>query len=229
MLAGKIAVVTGAARGLGAAIALRLAAEGAEVVRLDLPGCDVADEAQVAAAMGALPRIDFLVANAGLVPPWRSVESLDLAEWDRVFAVNVRGVAASIKHAVPNMPRGGAIVAMASIMAEMGAPGQALYTASKHAVLGLVRATAHDLGPRGIRVNAIGPGPIATAALLGRMEARHASGGPAPEAALAAEAARTPLGRMATEADVAATALFLLSDAAAGITGRMLRVDAGLP
>jgi NAD(P)-dependent dehydrogenase (short-subunit alcohol dehydrogenase family) len=229
MLSGRVAVVTGAARGLGAAIAARLAQEGAVVHGLDLPDCDVTEEAQLAAAMARLPRIDILVANAGLVPPWRAVDALDLAEWDRVFAVNVRGAAASMKHAVPRMPRGGAILAMASINAEVAAASQALYTASKHAVLGLVRAAALDLGPRGIRVNALAPGPIATEALQARIAARHAGGGLAPTAALAAEAARTPLGRIATEQDVANTALFLVSDLAAAITGRMLRVDAGLP
>ena len=224
LLAGRIAVVTGAARGLGAAIAVRFAAEGAEVQGLDLPACDVTDEAQVAAAMARLPRIDVLVANAGVVPPWRGVEALDFAEWDRVFAVNVRGVAICMKHAAPRMGPGGAILAMASLNAERAAAGQALYTATKHAVLGLVRAAALDLGPSGIRVNALGPGPIATEALRGRIAARGLAG----DEALAAEAARTPLGRIATEAEVANTALFLVSDLASAITGKMLRVDGGL-
>ena len=224
LLAGRIAVVTGAARGLGAAIAARLRQEGAVVQGLDLPDCDVTEEAQVAAAMARLPHLDILVANAGVVPPWRGVEALDFAEWDRVFAVNVRGVAACMKHAAPRMGAGGAILAMASLNAERAAVGQALYTATKHAVLGLVRAAALDLGPRGIRVNAIGPGPIATAALRGRIAAR---GTPADQA-LASEAARTALGRIATEAEVANTALFLVSDLASGITGKMLRVDGGL-
>lgn len=224
LLADRIAVVTGAARGLGAAIAARLAAEGAAVTGLDLPECDVTEEAQVAQAMARLPQIDILVANAGVVPPWRGVEALDLAEWDRVFAVNVRGVAACMKHAAPRMGAGGAILAMASLNAERAAAGQALYTASKHAVLGLVRAAALDLGPRGIRVNALGPGPVATPALRGRIAAR----GMAEDEALAHEAARTALGRIATEEEVANAALFLVSDLASGITGKMLRVDGGL-
>lgn len=224
MLAGRIAVVTGAARGLGAAIAARLAQEGAVVHGLDLPDCDVTDEAQIAVAMAGLLHVDILVANAGVVPPWRGIDALDFTEWDRVFAVNVRGVAACMKHAAPRMGQGGAILAMASLNAERAAAGQALYTATKHAVLGLVRAAALDLGPRGIRVNALGPGPIATAALRGRIVAR----GMAEDQALSSEAARTPLGRIATEAEVANTALFLVSDLASGITGKMLRVDGGL-
>jgi NAD(P)-dependent dehydrogenase (short-subunit alcohol dehydrogenase family) len=240
LLAGKVGAVTGGARGLGAAIAALFRAEGAEVVVLDLPdtlggdggSCDVTDEAQVAAAFARIGarhgRLDVLVANAGLVPPWRALTELDPAEWDRVFAVNVRGVALSLKHAVPLMPPGGAVVAMGSIMSERGAAKQALYNATKHAVLGIVRCAAQELGPLGIRVNALGPGPIATEALRGRVAARAAAGGLSPEAALAAYDAETPLGRMATEEDVAKAALFLASDLAGAITGRLLRVDGGL-
>ena len=233
LLAGRVAVVTGAARGIGAAIAARFREAGAEVVPLDIsldPPCDVTDEASVAAAFARLPRVDVLVTNAGLVPPWREVSALDVAEWDRVFSVNVRGVALTMKHALPLMTRGGAIVAMGSILSEKAAARQALYTATKHAVLGLVRAAALELGPRGIRVNALGPGSIATDALRGRIASRAEAGiGPAAEHALTALAAETPLARIATEAEVADAALFLASDLSSAITGRLLRVDAGLP
>lgn len=237
LLAGRVAVVTGGARGLGAAIAARFRAEGAEVVALDVEGgderCDVADESEVAAAFGRIGalhgRVDVLVANAGLVPPWRELTALDMAEWDRVFAVNVRGMALCLKHAVPLIPQGGAVVAMGSIMSERGAARQALYNATKHAVLGIVRVAAQELGPRGIRVNALGPGPIATAALRARIATRAATGlGPSPDEALAAYDAETPLGRMATEEEVAKAALFLASDLSSAITGRILRVDGGL-
>ncbi|MGG5819393.1 SDR family NAD(P)-dependent oxidoreductase [Falsiroseomonas sp. HW251] len=236
LLAGRVAVVTGGARGLGAAIAACFSAEGADVVTLDLAGgdiaCDVAEEAQVAAAFAEVAarhgRLDVLVANAGIVPPWCELTALDLDHWDRVFAVNVRGVAATLKHAMPLMPRGGAVVAMGSIMSERGAPRQALYNATKHAVLGIVRVAAQELGPRGIRVNALGPGPVATEALRARIAARAASGGPAAEEAFAAHDAETPLGRIATEAEVANAALFLASDLSSAITGRLLRVDGGL-
>jgi len=237
LLAGKVAAVTGGARGLGAAIAVRFRAEGAEVVTLDITGgdeaCDVTDEASVAAAFGRIGarhgNLDVLVANAGLVPPWREVTALDMPEWDRVFAVNVRGVALCLKHAVPLMPRGGAVVAMGSIMSEAGAARQTLYNATKHAVLGIVRCAAQELGPHGIRVNALGPGPVATEALRARVAARAAAGiAPAPEQALAAHDAATPLGRAATEEDVAKAALFLASDLSSAITGRLLRVDGGL-
>lgn len=233
LLAGRLAVVTGGGRGLGAAIAARFRAAGAQVVTLDLEGgdiaCDVTEEASLAAAFAAIGPPDVLVANAGLVPPWRDLAALDMAEWDRVFAVNVRGVALTLKHGTAAMPQGGSVIAMGSIMSEKGAARQTLYNATKHAVLGIVRCAALELGPRGIRVNALGPGPIATGALLARIEARAAAGGPAPDAALAANGAETPLGRMATEEEVAKAALFLASDLSSAVTGRLLRVDSGLP
>ncbi len=233
LLAGRHAAVTGGARGLGAAIAARFRAEGARVVTLDLQGgdiaCDVTDEASVAAAFAAVGPLDVLVANAGLVPPWRALDALDLAEWDRVFAVNVRGVALTLKHATPSMRARGSVIAMGSIMSEKGAARQTLYNATKHAVLGIVRCAALELGPRGIRVNALGPGPIATEALLARVEARAAAGGLSRDAALAANDAETPLGRMATPDEVAKAALFLASDLSSAVSGRLIRVDSGLP
>jgi NAD(P)-dependent dehydrogenase (short-subunit alcohol dehydrogenase family) len=231
MLAGRVAVVTGGARGLGAAIVARFRDEGARVVALDIAGgdmaCDVTDETQVARVFSEIGALDVLVANAGLVPPWCALEALDMAEWDRVFAVNVRGVALCLKHA--RVRDGGAVIAMGSIMSEKGAAKQTLYNATKHAVLGIVRSAAIELGPRGIRVNAIGPGPIATEALRARVADRFARGwGPEPAAALAANDAETALGRAATEADVAAVALFLASDLSRAVSGKLVRVDGGL-
>lgn len=248
LLAGKRAAITGAARGLGAAIGRGFEAEGARVAALDLPealgrpaayrgsiatGCDVALEAEVAAGLAdaarALGGLDVVVANAGIVPPWRETEALDLAEWDHVMAVNARGVAVTIKHAVPHLKdRGGSIILMASINASVSHPCQMLYTASKHAVLGIMKAAALDLGRYGVRVNALAPGPIATQALIDRLEARAQAGGLSSAAALDDFATATPLKRMATADDVAKVACFLASDLSSGVTGRMLPVDAGL-
>ena len=121
----------------------------------------------------------------------------------------------------------GAAVLMASINGYRAHPDQILYTAAKHAVVGLTRAAALDLGRRGVRVNALAPGPVATEALRSRVLARHAAGGPPLEEALAAFAAHTALGRMATAADVAAAAVLLASDLAAGVTGSVLPVECG--
>ena len=248
LLADRVTLVTGGCRGLGQAIVGAFAAEGARGAALDLAAevaaaappagfialaADVTDEASLAAAFGAtvarFGRLDIVVANAGLVPPWRETEALDLAEWDRVLAVNVRGVAATLKHAVPALKqRGGSIIAMASINAETAHPRQMLYTASKHAVLALVRAAALDLGRYGIRVNALAPGPVGTAALLQRIRHRTAAGGPVEAEALRLLGAETALGRIATANEVARTAVFLASDMAGGITGQLIRIDAGL-
>jgi NAD(P)-dependent dehydrogenase (short-subunit alcohol dehydrogenase family) len=245
-LKGRTAVVTGASRGLGRAIAERLERAGAAIVAVDLPAALVAVPAhwrtepfdltdthaqdRLKALAADLGTVDIVVANAGLVPPWRGMAELDAAEWHRVMTVNVWGVAATIgafAGALAASGRGSAI-AMASINGYKAHPKQVLYTASKHAVIGIVRAAALDLGPRGIRVNALAPGAIATEALLSRVESRHRAGGPAPKDTLAALANETALRRLATEEDVANVAHFLASDASAGMTGGVFPIEAGL-
>jgi len=244
LLAGRVALVTGGGRGLGAAITRELAAAGAvgavvDVERGSVPTgwialeADVRAEDEVAAAVAAtverLGGLDVVVANAGVVPPWSDTDALDLEQLDAVFAVNVRGVAATLKHGAAALrERGGSIVVMASLNAWRAHRSQPVYTASKHAVLGLLRTAALDLGRHGIRVNGLAPGPILTDALRARLESRAATGGLSVDAALAAAADGTALGRMATEEDVARAALFLASDLAAGITGALLPVDGGI-
>jgi len=244
LLGGKVALVTGGAQGLGRAIAERFAAAGARGLLVDLSSpigpapagwsvreVDVSHEDEVArAAVQArdeFGRLDVVVANAGAVPPWHDTEDVDLTEWDRVFAVNARGVMATIKHAAPQMTaRGGSIIAMGSTNSWIGHAKQAAYTASKHAVLGIVRATARDLGRFGIRVNALCPGPVATEALLARIRRRADEGGATVEDTLA-RYGDTALGRMPTVEDVVGAALFLASDLSSGITGQLIAVDAG--
>jgi NAD(P)-dependent dehydrogenase (short-subunit alcohol dehydrogenase family) len=244
LLAGRVALVTGGSRGLGAAIARVFAASGARgaVVDLETGTCPegwvslVADvtveqevERAVADAVEQFGHLDVVVANAGVVPPWSGTADFDLAALDRTLAVNVRGVAATMKHGARALRRrGGAIVVMASMNAWHAAPAQGAYTASKHAVLGLVRTAALDLGGDGIRVNAIGPGPVATGALRERMARRQAGGGPPVDEAMRQAAAGTALGRMVTEDDVARAALFLACDLSSGITGALVPVDAGV-
>ena len=117
---------------------------------------------------------------------------------------------------------------IASLNAWRGDGNLISYTASKHAVLGLVRSAALDLGRRGIRVNAVAPGPVATEALLARLRRREASGGAAVEEALAAASSATALGRIATADEVAGAVLFLASDLSSGITGHLLPIDGGI-
>ena len=237
LLAGRRALVTGGASGIGAAIVARFAEEGATGLVLDVAETtppdgwtahrvDLRDEDAVAAALDS--SFDVVVAAAGIVPPWSRVAELDLAQWDEVFAVNARGVAATLKHAAPRLGDGGAIVVIASLNSWRGDPNLAVYAASKHAVLGLARSAALDLGGRGIRVNAIAPGPIATDALRERMRRRADAGGLSVDDALAGAAAGTALGRIATVEDVANAALFLASDLSSGTTGHLLPVDGGL-
>lgn len=158
------------------------------------------------------------------------MRDLDADEWRRVMGVNVWGVAATIGGFADALARSdnASVIVMASINGFRAHASQVLYTASKHAVIGVMRAAALDLGRDGTRVNALAPGPIATDALLGRVAARHAEGGPRPEDVLATMSAETALGRMATEDDVAAVAHFLASDASAGMTGSVFPVEAGL-
>ena len=244
LLAGRVALVTGGNRGLGAAIARAFAEHGALGAVVDLEpgacppgwislGADVTDEEDVGrvveATVARFDRLDVVVANAGVVPPWSDTPDLDLAALDRTLSVNVRGVAVTMKYGARALREdGGAIVVTASMNSWHAAPGQSAYTASKHAVLGLVRTAALDVGGRGIRVNAVAPGPVATDAFRERLARREAEGGLTVDEALRQAAEGTALGRMVTEEDVARAVLFLASDLAAGITGALLPVDAGL-
>ena len=246
LLSGRVAVVTGGANGIGAAIVRVFAEAGARGAVIDQGGttpvvpeawtaltADVSDarslEAAFSSVVGTFERLDVVVANAGVVPPWTSTAQIDLEEWEQVFSVNVRGVMLTVRQAVRAMTgRGGAIVAMSSLNGWRGDPHIPAYAASKHAVVGLVRSVAADVGRLGIRVNAVAPGPIGTDALLARMAARSASGGLTVEEALEKAGASAALGRMATVDEVADAVLFLASDLSSGITGQLLPVDAGI-
>lgn len=245
-LSGRHAVVTGAAGGLGYAIAKRLAASGARITIVDqelelnaVPddwnafSCDLgSSEAQsiLQRLAESLDRVDILVANAGVVPPWRGVSELDAEEWQRVMSVNVWGVAVTLGAFAEALSRvgGGSAIVMASINGYKAHPKQALYCASKHAVIGVMRSAALDLGPLGIRVNALAPGAIATKALMSRVAARHTQGGPELKTEMKDLANETALRRMVTEAEVAEVAHFLASDASSGMTGTVFPIEAGL-
>jgi NAD(P)-dependent dehydrogenase (short-subunit alcohol dehydrogenase family) len=242
-----VAVVTGGANGLGAAIVDLFAKEGARGAVFDLQvsaqtrvpdswqvlEVDVRDPASLSAAfekvIEGFGRVDIVVANAGVVPSWTTTTEIDPEVWDRVFAVNTRGAMLTIREAVRAMRNhAGSIVAMSSLNGWRGDPHIPAYVASKHAVVGLVRSVAQDVGRQGIRVNAVAPGPIATDALLSRMTARSSITGIDVENALNQADESTALGRMATANEVASAVLFLASDLASGITGQLLPVDAGI-
>lgn len=244
----KTAVVTGGANGIGAAIVRRFASAGvAHGVVVDLPkavadaptpegwtsiGVDLRADQSVKEAFeavrDAVESVDVFVAAAGVVPLWTGIAELDPAEWDDVFRVNARGVMRSIQECLPAIRAGGTIIVIASQNAWRGNENLASYVASKHAVLGLVRSLALELGPRGIRVNAIGPGSVATDAYMSRLRRRENEGGLPVADALAREAAATPLRRLTSVDDVAGAALLLASELASGVTGHLLPVGAPL-
>ena len=238
-LAGKLAMVTGAAQGIGAAIAATLVAAGARVAVLDVQEArlgaqahaidavpvvvDLRDPADtrrgMAEAIGALGGIDILVNNAGVL---RFADVLDITvdEWDLTFDVNARAMLLTTQAAVPVMRErgGGRIVNMASMGGKIGAPGQAHYAASKAAVIAFTRVCAMELGAWGINVNCICPGFVLT-----EMGAATRT----PEM-VAAWSALSPLGRLAEPSDVAAMALFLTTDASSYCTGQAFNVSGGM-
>ncbi|MBT5413576.1 MAG: glucose 1-dehydrogenase [Rhodospirillaceae bacterium] len=246
LLAGQTALVTGGGNGIGAAIARGFVEAGASVVVADRDAAgaervakeiggramalDVSDEAAVAEAFGALKGLDTLVNNAGLVPPQRRVEEIDAAEWDKVFAVNVRGAMLCSRAAVPLMRAGGggSIVNIASITGWAPDPKLAAYSASKAAVIAMTDAMAQDLGPYRIRVNAISPGTVASEALMGRIEGRAKARGEPVEDSLARDFySKIALDRLILPEEVAKAAIFLASDLSSAVTGGITRLDGG--
>ena len=219
-LQGKRIVVTGAAQGIGAQAAAELRARGADVVTLDRAAgadlvCDVSDSDRVDAVfdeVGGAGALDGLLNNAGLIVTRKKHEDIPLDEWDRVFAVNVKGTFLCSRAAVRHMPNGGSIVNVASATALSGSQGFVHYVASKGAVVSLTRALANELGARRIRVNCVAPGYTITpgSAHLGHYDAT-----------------RTPLGRVMEPADLLGTFCYLLSDDSAFVSGQTVVVDGG--
>jgi 2-keto-3-deoxy-L-fuconate dehydrogenase len=229
--AGLVAVVTGGASGIGAATAALLESRGATVVSFDLDGdppCDVTDGASVDAAVAAVAqrhgRLDVLVNNAG-IGAVGDVSANDDAEWHRVLDVNVVGIARVSRAALPHLRRSGhaAIVNTCSIVAQVGLPQRALYSASKGAVAALTLAMAADHVADGIRVNAVVPGTADTP-WVGRLLAAADD----PAAAQAALRARQPMGRLVTADEVAHAIAYLASPLSAATTGTLLPVDGGV-
>jgi NAD(P)-dependent dehydrogenase (short-subunit alcohol dehydrogenase family) len=237
-LAGKVCVITGAASGIGAETAALFRSEGATVAGVDLHddspeadlalACDVADEdavremyARVRAEFG---RIDVLFNNAGISPTDDgSVLETSLDAWQRVQDVNTKSVFLCCKHGIPHLLEtgGGSVINTASFVAVMGAAtSQVSYTASKGAVLALSRELGVQFARRGVRVNALCPGPVNTP-LLQELFAKD------PERA-ARRLVHLPMGRFAEAREIAAAALFLASDEASYVNASTFLVDGGL-
>jgi NAD(P)-dependent dehydrogenase (short-subunit alcohol dehydrogenase family) len=236
-LEGKVVLVTGGASGIGAATAVRLTEQGAQVYALDVQDgiraapsgvrsvhCDVTQEEQVARAvelaLGEEGRVDVLVNAAGVVTKGDRIEDTDVSEWRRVIEVNLTGPYLCIKHVVPAMRSqgSGAIVNIASSSAlQPSQLGTAAYTASKGGLVALTRQLVLELSPYGIRVNAIAPGPVATP-----LVAHHG------DAWRRAKARVIPIGDIGEPEDIADAVLFLASESARYVTGHVLSVDGGM-
>lgn len=239
----KTALITGASRGIGRAAARRLAQEGYAVCinyherrdcaeslasELTAAGCramiyqaDVADkaavEAMAAAARAELGPVSLLVSNAGVAGQMQ-IQDVVESDFDRYFAVNVKGAYNAIQAVLPDMlhAHAGAIVTVSSMWGLRGASCEAVYSATKAALIGLTRSVALELAPSGIRANCVAPGVVNTdmVQVLG-------------QETLADLAQMTPLGRLGTPEDIAAAIAFLASDAAGFITGQVLTADGG--
>ncbi|MGF9566028.1 SDR family oxidoreductase [Neorhizobium sp. JUb45] len=234
----KVALVVGGAKGIGLAIAERLSAEGSKVFITSRRSEDVEKAAEgigngatgitadasspqdmvvaVEKVREAHGRIDALVLNAGLSEPSQIAE-ITPEHFDRHFDVNVRGMVFGLQAALPAMAEGSSVVLVGSIAGNAGYPGYGTYGATKAAVRAYARAWTAELAPKGIRVNVVAPGPTDTEMMASVAEDTRA-----------AIVAPIPMGRMARPSEVAAAALFLLSDDASYIAGAELCVDGGL-
>ena len=244
MLDGKVALITGAARGIGKAIALKFAQEGADVAFTDLVINEAAEEtiAEIAAfghkvkgyasnaanfdethavveeILKEFGHIDILVNNAGITKDGL-VLRMSEAQWDAVIAVNLKSAFNFIHAVIPSMARqkGGSIINMSSIAGQMGNPGQINYASSKAGLIAMAKTVAKEMGSRGIRANAIAPGFIVS-------EMTNAL----PEAVREEYIKSIPLKRGGTVEEIANTALYLASDLSSYVTGQVIAVNGGL-
>ena len=243
---GQVALVTGASSGMGLATARAFAAQGASVALADINEgalraandeltsagqqalavvCDVSDEDQVAAlvdhTVATYGRLDMAFNNAGIQVPPSDAADEPAGIFERVNAINLRGVWACMKHELLQMREqgSGAIVNCSSLGGLVGLPGRASYHASKHGVLGLTKSAALEYAPRGIRINAVCPGTIATP-MVADMEAKG-------ELDMAEAIRNQPIGRLGTADEIAAAVLWLCSPGASFVVGVALPVDGG--
>ena len=243
-LAGKTALITGAAGGIGAAVARLFVTEGANVVLLDrdqdalnslltaLPEgratahcCDVADTAQMRAVFAGQENLDVIVLNAGIEGDVAPIIIYDESNFDQVMAVNVKGTWLGLKYGVAAMAgSSGSIIVTSSVAGLRGIARSSAYSASKHAVLGLVKSVAAEVGGTGLRINAVCPSPVETN-MMRSLEESAAPG--ASSKAKAAFERMMLLRRYGAPEEIASMMLFLASDASSYCTGGVFSVDGG--
>lgn len=248
----KVVAVTGAAGGIGRDVALRLASEGASVVAVDLPGAaldetvraitaaggaaiaaaaDVTDEVQVRGyvqlAVSTYGGLDALINNAGIEGHVGPLTDTTVEDFDRVLAVNVRGVFLGLKHGGPAIAArgGGAIVNTASVAGLGGTAGIVAYGASKHAVIGMTKTAALEFAPLNIRVNAVCPSPVETRMMRSLEEGINPAD---PQSVHDMIVTSIPLGRYGEPSDVAALMCFLCSDDSAFLSGTAIPIDGAM-
>ncbi len=245
MLSGKTAVVTGASRGIGRAVAQRLAGAGAEVVGLGRDpealaetagsspsiatmSCDVTSEPGVEAVFAEIGRVDVLVNNAGIATS-NPLHRTTLEEWERTHAVNATGAFLCTKAVLPGMleRRWGRIVTVASTASHAGARYIAAYAASKHAVLGLMRSVAAEVAGSGVTANAVCPTYVRTSMTERTIATIAAKTGTAPADAEETLVGSSPLGRLVEPDEVADVVVFLAAEAAGAINGQSIILDGG--
>jgi len=242
LLAGKYALVTGGAAGIGLAISRSLAREGAQVLIVDVNAdqgsdavaginanggqatfqhCDVTDAKQVRRVVNQPERLDCVVNNAGLAGPYCNITEVEEHQLDALMAVNVKGVFFVTQAAVERMRAsgGGAIVNVASVGGVAGTAGLIPYTMSKHAVIGLTRGVAVEQSGHGIRINAVCPGPTRTAMIEDYATQNGLT--------IADLESNLPLGRISKPQEVADAVVWLCSDKSSATTGSLLMVDGG--
>ncbi|WP_249010672.1 SDR family NAD(P)-dependent oxidoreductase [Conexibacter sp. DBS9H8] len=247
----RSALVTGAGSGIGRAIALRLAADGAnvfcagrtvaaleETVEAITAGGGLASVLRLdlrdAAAVAELPKrcghIDALVANSGIAGPRAPVWEIDPDEWEATLRVNLTGGFLLARAILPDMlERGsGSVVFVGSTTATRPMPGRAAYAASKSGLVGLVRSTALDAGPFGVRVNLVTPGPVAGDRLDAVLNGQAVARGSTPERVRSEFLAQSPLRRLTESEDIANAVAYLAGEASKGITGAELVVSSGV-
>ena len=243
---GKSVLVTGASSGIGQGVAAAFARAGAQLTILsDTDGihdaaaaihgtvkaikCDISDASAVIAALADIERVDVLVNNAGLEKPTplSGTNPTGDATFERIMAINVNGTRNVTDALINRIPNGGRILITASIWAKTAVGGFSAYVASKHANVGLMRTWAQELGPRGIRVNAICPGWVKTGPAMASLGELATSSGMTEDALLADIISAQAVDGLMTPEDMADTYLFLASDGGRNITGQAINVDRG--